>query len=974
MTSADNRRWRERVATTSIRTRLLLLVLALSIPLSCMVWYDIYREMQETVAHTKTSLRTLVQMMVSNTGGKIARTRRSLELLSNRPQVKRLSADSCDPALAYFHYLSPDYSNVVYTDLNGTAVCSAVPQPGGKPVNVGATPWFRNFLKQKSFVVGAPHFGPITGKWVSVLSAPIHDDSGKLVGALHLPLDLDAFDPGIPAQYLPKESRYGFIDRDGTLVWRNEDPDGAIGRPPKSAVGKAIVRTRDGELESTPSDGIPRFYSVKPVPGTDWIAFVGVPVKTIHAGARKVALRGGSLAVSVVAVLTLLAFYIARSITRPIAGLAKVANAVHNDVLWVRAAVAGPAEVATVAREFNAMLDSMARQDAQLRAFLNNSDVIAWLKDGEGRYVFVSDNFLNRMKLAAEQVIGKTDYEIWPQEVADTYRRNQDEILKNGRSMEFIEQGLEPDGTVSWWLAHKFIFDEKDGTRLLGGLGVDITRRKQAADRDEQILKSAMDGFWLLDETGGLKEVNDTACAMLGYSQEEMLTLRVADIDALLDQNTVLQRLRELTTNGSCFFESRHRRKDGSEIEVELSAGYLPGERVFPVFVRDVTQRKLLEHQLLQSQKMEAIGQLAGGVAHDFNNILTVIAGYANLLSFEGTLSAGQREAASHIINASEKAAQLTRGLLAFSRKQVLNVRNNDLNEIVRHVQTFLTRIIGEDIRLRVLSNEAAIPVHVDGGQIEQVLINLAANARDAMPQGGVLTLATGVVQIDAGTAGSPPPGRYAFVSVADTGCGMDEGTRRRIFEPFFTTKEVGKGTGLGMSIVYGIVEQHNGTIDVTSEPGKGTTFRILLPAAQVDAVVPVEDAAQAPEETLRGKETILIAEDEASVRSLVAKVLERYGYRVIQSSDGKEAVERFRSHRDEVDLVILDMIMPGMNGKAAYDAIRAVRPGAKVLYLSGYTADFIKNRGVSEAVADLVMKPVRPAELARRVRELLDS
>lgn len=316
MTSADKRRWRERAATSSIRTRLLLLLLAMSILLTCVVWYDIYREMQETVAHTKTSLRTLVQMMANNTDGKIARTRRSLELLSNRPMVKRLSADSCDPALDDFNYLSPGYANVMYTDLNGTAVCSAAQQPGGGPVSVGGTPWFRNFLKQKSLVVGAPHFDPITEKWVSVLSAPIRDDGGKLVGALHLPLDLDLFAPGIPVQYIPKESSYGLVDSNGILIWRNEDPVSAIGRLANSGTRKAIVRTRDGELESTPSDGIPRFYSVKPVPGTDWIAFVGVPVKSIHAGAREVALRNGSLALSVVAVLTLLAFCMARSITR----------------------------------------------------------------------------------------------------------------------------------------------------------------------------------------------------------------------------------------------------------------------------------------------------------------------------------------------------------------------------------------------------------------------------------------------------------------------------------------------------------------------------------------------------------------------------------------------------------------------------------------------------------------------------------
>ncbi|MBJ6752095.1 PAS domain S-box protein [Geomonas anaerohicana] len=948
----------------------------MSIPLSCMVAYDIYREMQETVAHTKTSLRTLVQMMVSNTGGKIEHARRSLELLAERPLVKRMSSTSCDPALKDFHYLSPDYTNVVYTDVDGTTVCSAVPQPGGKPVSVGTMPWFRKFLEEKHFMVGSPHFGPITGKWVSVLSAPIRDDNGELVGAIHLPLDLSAYDPGIPSQYLPKGSRYGFVDKSGVLIWRNQDPDHSIGRLPKTDTGRAIIQTRDGELVSTPADGIPRFYSVKPVPGTDWIAFVGVPVSTIQAEARAVAWRAAMVALSVMAVLTLLAFRIARSITKPIAGLAKVAHAVHGDVSGKRAAVTGPPEVATVAREFNAMLDSLGRQDAQLRAFLNNSAVIAWLQDGNGRYVFASNNFLNRMKLTADQVIGKTNYDICPRDLADAYRNNDQQILTSGRPMEFIEQGIEPDGTVSWWLSHKFLFDEPGGKRFLGGLSVDITKRKQAADRDEQILKSTMDGFWLIDDTGVLKEVNETACAMLGYTQEEMLALRVTDIDAVHDEAAFEQRLQDLRRAGKCFFESRHRRKDGDEISVEISAGYLPGEKVFPVFVRDVTARKLLEHQLLQSQKMEAIGQLAGGVAHDFNNILTVIIGYANLLGYGGELSQSQSEAANRIIDASEKAAQLTKGLLAFSRKQVLNVKRNDLIEVVRHVQSFLARIIGEDIRLDMINHEATIPVQVDGGQIEQVLINLAANARDAMPGGGVLTIETGTVEIssDAEVADHILPGRYAFLSVSDTGCGMDEATRSKIFEPFFTTKEVGKGTGLGMSIVYGIVQQHNGSIEVLSEPGKGTTFKILLPSAEENQDGVEENTGPVPEEILRGEETVLLVEDEESVRELVTKVLARYGYRVLQSSDGREAVAMFRAHRDEVALVVMDMIMPGMNGKAAYEEIRKERPGTKVLYLSGYTADFIKDRGVSEEVIDLVMKPVQPTELLKKVRELLDS
>lgn len=385
-------------------------------------------------------------------------------------------------------------------------------------------------------------------------------------------------------------------------------------------------------------------------------------------------------------------------------------------------------------------------------------------------------------------------------------------------------------------------------------------------------------------------------------------------------------------------------------------------------------QNKALEEQLRQSQKMEAIGMLAGGVAHDFNNILTVIMGYANLLGLGGALNEKQREAAEQIISSSEKAAQLTSGLLAFSRKQVLDVRQADLNDIVHKVQKFLGRVIGEDVKLICTQHNAQLPVNVDSGQIEQVLINLATNARDAMPNGGMLTIETWLQHIDSQfihSHGYGEPGLYALMTISDTGAGMDEETCSKIFEPFFTTKVVGKGTGLGMAIVYGIVKQHSGFINVYSEPGEGTAFKVYLPisASENDAINVAKEQSVPP----RGTETILLAEDDATVNKLVTTILTQFGYEVIQAVDGQDAIDKFIANSENIKLILMDMIMPNKNGKEAYEEIRQIRPNVKVLYSSGYTADFIQSRGVKEEGAELIMKPVQPMELLRKIREMLD-
>lgn len=389
----------------------------------------------------------------------------------------------------------------------------------------------------------------------------------------------------------------------------------------------------------------------------------------------------------------------------------------------------------------------------------------------------------------------------------------------------------------------------------------------------------------------------------------------------------------------------------------------------------DITERKQLEEQLKQAQKMEAIGQLAGGLAHDFNNILTVILGYGNILIMENKLEERQREKVEQILAASVKAARLTRDLLTFSRKQIMHQKSVNLNEIVRHVEQFLVRTIGEDIQFKSALHEVNLPVKVDRVQIEQVLVNLATNARDAMPSGGGLVIETGVQVIDdqfIRAHGFGTSGHYACISVSDSGCGMDEETQKRIFEPFFTTKEVGKGTGLGMAIVFGIVKQHNGFINVYSEPGEGTTFRVYIPLMEEEQAAFEGIVAQVPPKG--GNETILVAEDEAGVRKLMETILTNFGYEVILAEDGQECVDKFSANRDRVSLVLMDMIMPRKNGKEAYEEIRRLGSDVSVLYSTGYAPDFIQSRGVIEEGVELISKPVQPLELLRKVREILDK
>ncbi len=387
-------------------------------------------------------------------------------------------------------------------------------------------------------------------------------------------------------------------------------------------------------------------------------------------------------------------------------------------------------------------------------------------------------------------------------------------------------------------------------------------------------------------------------------------------------------------------------------------------------YFRDITEQRKLEEQLSQAQKMEAVGSLAGGIAHDFNNILSAIIGYGSILRVKMKDERDLCHYVEEILAASERAANLTQSMLAFSRKQVIELKPVDINDLIRRIQKMLSRLIREDIEFTIKDLPEPLIVRADAGQLEHMLVNLLTNGRDAMPHGGKLTISTEKF-IQPSDGNEMKKGVYGVITVSDTGCGIDKEIRDRIFEPFFTTKEIGKGTGLGLAIVYGIVKKHDGFIHVYSEPGSGTAFKIFLPLTYQ----PLPDVREEKDKLLpSGTETLLLVEDNDNVRLATTAMLREFGYTVVVAADGEEAIRLFKEHGDRVSLVLCDLIMPNKSGKETYEEIRKMRPDAKAIFMSGYTADIISQKGLLEEGINFLSKPVSMIDLIRKVREVLDS
>ena len=596
----------------------------------------------------------------------------------------------------------------------------------------------------------------------------------------------------------------------------------------------------------------------------------------------------------------------------------------------------------------------------------------------------------------AESLVGWTEAEAAGRPITEVFPIVNEET---GASVANpVEKVLETGRIVG--LANHTVLIARDGTRRpIADSGAPITTaaatchgvvlvfRDQTAERRTEhryrwlssMLELSVNEVYSFDATT-LKfiYVSPSALANLGFTLDEMQQMTPLDIKPMMSPErfeTIVAPLRS-RAQASADFETVHRRKDGTQYDVLLALRLIdaePGPQ-FLAMGLDVTNRKQLEGQLQQAQRMEAVGRLAGGIAHDFNNLLSVINNYAEFGVEEASADSRLREYFGEILASGQRAEILTRQLLAFSRKQVMQPDVLNLNAVVDGVTALLRRLIGEDIRLTVRTDRALHNVKADRAQLEQVLVNLAVNARDAMPNGGELTIETANVQLDEGYAANHVgviAGHYIVLSVSDTGIGMDEATRSRVFEPFFTTKPIGKGTGLGLAMVYGVVKQSGGNVWVYSEPGKGTTFKVYLPVA-AESLPPID--VREPVGLTHGRESLLLVEDEAAVRRLARKILEMAGYRVIVAETPEEALRLCATADAPLDLLITDVVMPQMSGKQLAEQLVAQCPTLKVLYMSGYTENAIVHHGVLDVGTEFIAKPFTAAGLTRKVGELLQA
>ncbi len=606
--------------------------------------------------------------------------------------------------------------------------------------------------------------------------------------------------------------------------------------------------------------------------------------------------------------------------------------------------------------------------------------------DREGRIVHFNRACEITTGYTFEEVIGRTVWDLFllpeeAHEVRTVFERLCAGDFPNQHENHWVTRAGERR-LIVW--SNTVLLDHQGQVEFIIGTGIDVTERREAERRIQELsrtlhalLETSPLAIWTVDVNGRLQFWNPAAERMFGWRASELLNQPMAVTAA--GQPEDFQRLLESFRKGEMLngVEFRLRRKEGPLMDISVWTAPLRDDsgRLTAVLgvAEEITERKQLEQQLRQAQKMEAIGRLAGGVAHDFNNLLTVISGYAQMLAESLPEGDELEPAVAEILRATQSASELTHRLLSFSRKQRPSLRLVDLNELVSGAQKMLRRVIGEDVELLAAPAPGPLRVQADPVQIEQVLMNLVINARDAMPGGGRIVIETASVVFDEqyvqahlGTA----PGRHVMLAVSDTGHGMDAETMRQAFDPFFTTKE--KGTGLGLSTVYGIVRQHGGHVWVYSEPGVGTTFKIYLP--EVTETGAIAQTVGETRESARGWETILVAEDQPDLRRLITEVLRREGYQALAAADAQEALRMASEHAGPIHLLLADVVMPGMSGPALAKRIRGIRPTLKVLFMSGYADRAAVHNGVVEAEAAFLEKPFTKHLLLRKLRETLDQ
>ncbi len=989
---------------SSLRLRLLCLALLALLPAAGLAAYSGFEQRRIAAQQARLEAQRLTRATSASIEQTIESSHRLLVALAHLPEVREERAENTGAVFASLLREHAIYANLGLVAPDGQLAASGVPFTGG--MDLSDRGWFRRALAQRGFVVGDYQIGRVTRKATLNVACPVYDAAGRVHGVVFAAIDLGYLNGYAARTELPAGAALMVVDRRGVILARYPEPERWVGHLlPEVPSVRAVLAQGAGTAVVRGLDGVMRLWSFNPIPGgPEASAYValGLSRDAAYAQADRV-LRQSLLVLAMVLVVALLAAWAGARlfILRRVDALAKTTERIRGGDLAARTGMSGKGdELDQLGRALDAMAASLqvrARDAEQAAAALRESEhrfrsladgtpVLLWVTDASMACTFANKPMLDFSGCRLEDVAGDG----WVRAV------HPDDRARLLGTAEFAYRSKQPftvehrvrrhDGVYRWVLDTAVPQFTADG-EFTGYIGscVDITERRtmeEALRESQERFQAYMDNSpavaFLKDEDGRMIYVNrpfetffqTTLEQIRGKSDFELWPpetaqqLREHDL-AVLASGQPMQTYEDVPA------------PDGTPhhwLVLKFPVVEPSGARRIGGTAIDVTEQKMLERQLHHSQKMEAIGRLAGGVAHDFNNLLTAIQGFSELLLRRSDVHPTAKRDLEEIHKAAVRAAGLTRQLLAFSRQQATQPRVLDLNDVVADLSKMLRRVIGADIQLQTVAAAGLGRVKVDPGQIEQVIANLVVNARDAMPRGGRVLVETANVEAGAGAGacGALAPGPCVVLSVKDTGIGMDAETMRHIFEPFFTTKEAGKGTGLGLSTVYGIVRQCGGDIAVQSEPGRGTTFSIYLPRVEEEA----EAAAGVPArvELKRGAGTVLLVEDEDMVRGLVRETLELAGYEVLEARHGKEALTVCDQHPGPIHLMVTDVVMPEMGGPELVKHLPARRSGMKVLFLSGHAQAAFDHPGLTSTKAAFLQKPFALDAFTRKVRDVLDE
>jgi len=998
-----------RFFSLSIRTQLFLLAFIMALPAAGIIVYSGIQTRENAITAAKNETQKLADSIAADNQNLIAAAQQLIIALSQLPDVKRQNSAKVQPVLRDILRLNNQFSNIFIADRNGLVWATAVPVK--PPFIVSDRRYFKNALASGQLSSGEYVISRATTRPAFNVAYPLKNEQGAIVGVISVGFVLDAFKQVLERAKLPVGTSFVLLDHKGIVLYRAISPMEYIGRQYNPEIFKQMYEGPDVHtyFGITTISGDKRIVSYRKLrlPGEQspyMFIRAGIPVDVVLSESNKTLVSNLLLFSSFLALAIFIAWLIGkRSIADRITLLENATRDLARGDLQIKISdlVVG-GELGGLGQTF----DTMARQlAAREQALVNSEKSYRTIFNATKDAIFVHDaesgNTLETNK-TAEELYGYTRDELVHLTVQ--HLSQGEPPYSSVEAMHWIQKTLR-DGTQHFeWLAKRkngecFWVEVVLSAADISGKGRvlavvrDITERKKTEEEQQKlvsVIEMSRDFISIADLTGRILYINAAGLKLVGLDSPEDCRKKVIS-DFLMEADHIMlekELLPATFETGTWIGELVLRHfTTRMPIPVDMNAFIIKDRKSGkPIAIanisRDITERKHVEEekqklqaQLVQSQKMESIGQLAGGIAHDFNNILAAIIGYGNVMQMKMKGDDPSRLYLDQILASAERAANLTQSLLAFSRKQVINPMDIDLNDIIRKVEKFLSRIIGEDIEMRLTLSPERLTVFADLSQLEQVLLNLATNARDVMPNGGQLIIETMRVEFDdehIRRQGYGKPGPHALLSISDTGAGIDARIQEKIFEPFFTTKEFGRGTGLGLSIVYGIVKQHNGHINVYSEMGRGTTFRIYLPLVTIGSLEarPADVSAEPPR---GGTETILLTEDNEQVRNLTKSVLEEFGYTVIEAADGDQALERFMANKDRIHLILVDVIMPRKNGREVYDEAKRWKPDLKALFTSGYPADFIQKEGVLEEGLNFISKPTSVQELLKKVRDVLD-